>query len=115
MCVLDREGSWVFTSRALRVVLMAICLTGYTDCLTSFHEPLLPTCRCHMGLENVWCHHRRFRKGYTLITTVWFSASERGGEAPRGPVGHGARGEGNAVCRTGDSLPAPGEVHCLRR
>ena len=37
VCVLDGEGSWVFASRALVVVLMA------SDYLTGLHEPLLNT------------------------------------------------------------------------
>ena len=47
VCVLGREGSWVFTSTALAVVWTAMSLTGYSDCLTNFHETFLPPCRCH--------------------------------------------------------------------
>ena len=39
---LDGEGSKVLASIALVVVLMAINLTSYSDCLTFFHDPLLP-------------------------------------------------------------------------
>ena len=41
MCVLDREGSRVFASRALAVVHMAVYLTSCNSYLTSFCEPLL--------------------------------------------------------------------------
>ena len=37
MCALDEEGSRVFASRALGVVQTAMCLTGYSDCLTSYN------------------------------------------------------------------------------
>ena len=50
VCVLDREGSWVFASTALEVVWMAMHLTGHSDYLTGFYEPLLPPYRCHAGL-----------------------------------------------------------------
>ena len=36
------EGSWVFASRALVLVSMAVYLTGYSDYPTSLHEPLSP-------------------------------------------------------------------------
>ena len=52
VCVyaLDGEGSWMFASTALEVVWTATYLTGYSDCLTGFHEPLLPHYRCHTSL-----------------------------------------------------------------
>ena len=53
VCVLDREGSWAFASRALAVVFTAVYLTGYSDCLTGFHKPLLPPYGCHTGLKIV--------------------------------------------------------------
>ena len=59
VCVLRRERSWVFASTALVVLAawMAMYLTGYSDCLTSFREPLSLPWRCHTGLKNVWCDH----------------------------------------------------------
>ena len=36
---------------------MAIYLTGYSDCLTSFRQPLSLPWRCHTGLKNVSCDH----------------------------------------------------------
>ena len=54
MCILDREGSRVFASRALvAVVQMVVYLTGYGDCLTGFREPLSPHHRCRTGLKNI--------------------------------------------------------------
>ena len=51
MCVLDGEGSWVFAaSTALVVVWMAVHLTGYSDFLDGFCEPLSPPFWCHTGL-----------------------------------------------------------------
>ena len=41
MCVLDREGSRVFVSAALVVVLTVMYLTSYSDYLASFHEPFV--------------------------------------------------------------------------
>ena len=41
--VLDREGSKVLSGRALAVVQTAVYLIGYSDYLTSFHEPF-----CHI-------------------------------------------------------------------
>ena len=44
--VLDREVSWVFASTALNSnssVQMVVYVTGFSDCLTSFCEPLPPT------------------------------------------------------------------------
>ena len=55
--VVDREGSQVFASTALEVVWMAMHLTGHSDYLTGFYEPLLPPYRCHAGLWNVLCGH----------------------------------------------------------
>ena len=40
----------VVAGRALVVVQMAVYLTGYSDCLTGFHEPLFPPNRCLTGL-----------------------------------------------------------------
>ena len=55
MCILHRGGNQVFASRAVVVVQMTASLTGYSDCLTSFREPLLLpcSCSCHTGLKNV--------------------------------------------------------------
>ena len=53
VCVLDKEGSWVFASTALAVVWTAVYLTGYSDFLTNFHEPLSPPYRRHTSLKNV--------------------------------------------------------------
>ena len=58
VCILDREGSRVFASGALvAVVQMVVYLTGYSDCLTGFHEPLLPHYRCLAGLKIVSRDH----------------------------------------------------------
>ena len=57
VCVLDREGSRVFASKALGVVKTAVHLTDDSDCLTAFHEPLLPTSGCHTSLKNAWHAH----------------------------------------------------------
>ena len=44
MCILDAEGSRVFAGGALvAVVQMVVYLTGYSDCLTGFREPLFAT------------------------------------------------------------------------
>ena len=51
MGVLDWEGSWVFASTALVVAEMALYLTGYSDCLNSFHERLSPPYGCHTSLK----------------------------------------------------------------
>ena len=41
-------------SRARAVILTAVYqLTGYSDCLTGFCEPLSPPYRCHASLKNV--------------------------------------------------------------
>ena len=53
VCVRDGEGSWVFASTALAVIQMAMYLTGHSDYLTGFHEPLLPPYRCHTSFRNV--------------------------------------------------------------
>ena len=53
MCVLDRDGSWVFASKALEVVWTAVYLTSYSDYLTSYCEPLSPSYSCHTSLKNV--------------------------------------------------------------
>ena len=44
VCFLDGEGSWVFASTALVVLVVwtAVYLTGCNDCLNGFCEPLLP-------------------------------------------------------------------------
>ena len=47
MCVLDREGSWVFASTGLAVLLLVLVwmdayLTSCSDYLTGFCEPFLP-------------------------------------------------------------------------
>ena len=81
VCILGREGCWVFASKALVVVWTVMYLTSYSDYLTSYHEPLplyncngwldvkhQVTClpwtifttlyyRCHTGLKNVSCDH----------------------------------------------------------
>ena len=57
MHVLQGKGSRVVASRALAVVQTALHLTSYSDCLTSFHEPLSPSYRHHSGLKNVKCDH----------------------------------------------------------
>ena len=49
-CVLDREGSWVVASTAPEAVWTAVHLTGCSNDLTGFHEPLLQPHRCHIGL-----------------------------------------------------------------
>ena len=36
---------------AVVVVETAVYLTGYSDCLTGFYEPLSPPYRCHAGLK----------------------------------------------------------------
>ena len=36
------------------VVWMAMCLTGYSDYLTGFHEPLSASYICHTGLKKVY-------------------------------------------------------------
>ena len=57
--ILDMEGSRVFASKALLAVKvqMAMYLTDYSDCLTSFHEPLSPPHRsCHTSLKIVLCN-----------------------------------------------------------
>ena len=53
MCVLEGEGNRVFAGRALVVVSIDGSISGYSDCLTGFCEPLSPPCRCHTGLKNV--------------------------------------------------------------
>ena len=45
------EGAVCFY-RALVVAEMDVYLTGYSDCLTSFHEPLSPPHRCHTSFKN---------------------------------------------------------------
>ena len=52
VCVLGGEGSRLFAATAL-VRRMAMYLTGCSDYLTGFHEPLSRTYRCHAGLKNV--------------------------------------------------------------
>ena len=55
-CALDEEGSLAFASKALVVVWTAmpyIYLTGYSDYLTGFCEPLLSPFRCHTAVKNV--------------------------------------------------------------
>ena len=47
VCVLDGEGSWVFSSTAIvlsssNTSMDSLSLTGHNDYLTSFCEPLLP-------------------------------------------------------------------------
>ena len=52
-CVLDRDGSRVFASRALIVAQMTAYLTVYSDYLTGFREPLSSPYRHHTSLNNV--------------------------------------------------------------
>ena len=52
VCVLDRKGNRVFASRTLLVVRTAVYLTGYSDWLTGFWEPLLLPYSCHTCLKN---------------------------------------------------------------
>ena len=47
MRVLQGKGSRVVASRVLAVVQTASHLTSYSDCLTSFREPLSPPYRHH--------------------------------------------------------------------
>ena len=44
VCVLGVEGSWVFASTALLVVWTDMYLTGYSDYLIGFREPLSGEC-----------------------------------------------------------------------
>ena len=41
----------MIASTALVVLQMAVYLTGYSDCLTSFHEPFSTLNRYHTGLK----------------------------------------------------------------
>ena len=50
---LDREWSRVFASTAMVVGWTAMYLTGYSDYLTSFCEPLSTPYTCHTGLKKV--------------------------------------------------------------
>ena len=52
VCVLERKGNRVFASRTLVVVWTAVYLTGYSDWLTGFWEPLLLPYSCHTCLKN---------------------------------------------------------------
>ena len=58
MYVVDREGSRVvasITSRAVAVVVQTpVYLTGYSDCLPGFHEPLWTPYRYQAGLKNAY-------------------------------------------------------------
>ena len=51
VCVLEGEGNRVFAGKALVVVSIDSSVSGYSDCLTGFCEPLSPPCRCHAGLK----------------------------------------------------------------
>ena len=51
--VLDREGSRVVARTSLAIVQTVIYLTGYSDRLTGFRDPLSPPCGCHTGVKNV--------------------------------------------------------------
>ena len=44
VCVFGVKGSCVFASTVLVEVWIAVYLTGYSDYLTGFREPLLPPC-----------------------------------------------------------------------
>ena len=52
-CASDRHRNWVFTSTALVVASRTMRLTGYSDYLTGFREPLSAPYRSHTGLKNV--------------------------------------------------------------
>ena len=53
VCVQDGGGNMAFASRALVVAFIDghAYLTGYSNCLTGFHEPLSLPCRCHIDLK----------------------------------------------------------------
>ena len=53
VCVPDKEGSWAFDTAVVVVVPTAVYLTGYSDCLTGFREPLSPLYNyiCYTGLK----------------------------------------------------------------
>ena len=58
VCVVDGEGSSVFASRDLAVLVSAaVYVTVQIDCLTGFREPLSPSYRCHTGFKNVQGDH----------------------------------------------------------
>ena len=68
MCVHARQDGelWVFSSAAVVLynmyycvvaVWMAACLTGYSDYLTGFREPLSTSYICHTGLKTVYPNH----------------------------------------------------------
>ena len=67
VCVLDGEGGRVFGSRSLVVVQTAVYLTGHSDCLTGFCEPLFPTYSsvCHTGLK---AEGHRFESASALLS-----------------------------------------------
>ena len=54
--VLNRAGSKVLFSRALVVVQTAVYLTGYSDYLTSLHEPFHHIINV-TPVEKIWCDH----------------------------------------------------------
>ena len=54
VCVLDGQGNCVFASTALEAIWTAMYLTGYSDYLTVFREPLS---RCRTIFES----HIRFK------------------------------------------------------
>ena len=47
----------MFGSKVLVAVWTAVYLTGYSDCLTGFHDPLSPPYRCHTGLKTAQRDH----------------------------------------------------------
>ena len=54
--VLDGERTRVYSSVSTALVVVnrtALCLTGYSDYVTSFCDPFLPPYRGHIGLKNV--------------------------------------------------------------
>ena len=62
LCMLDREGRTLGVFQycciiCIVVVWMAACLTGYSDYLTGFHEPLSTSYICHIGLKIVYRNH----------------------------------------------------------
>ena len=67
-CAVGEEGSMAFVSRAPVAAWMAVYLTGYSDSLTGFCEPLSPPYRCQTGMKNVWCNHwENIRVGHSVL------------------------------------------------
>ena len=53
VCVLGGDRSRLFASRVQVVEMTAVYLTGCSDCVTGYREPLSTPFRCHTGLKNV--------------------------------------------------------------